>query len=130
MKSPFEFYPEVVLAYQYGSSVKQKDRPPRDRDIAVLLIPDTPAERRFEIQAELGNRLKEEGEPEADVRVLNQSSPIYAFQVVKEGRLLFGDPALARKFIFETLTRYFDYLPIHRFFVERLERRLGVPFHG
>lgn len=113
------------MAYQYGSSVKYPDRNPRDIDIAVLLKPGSSPERRLEIQAGVGDRLQREFGKEVDVRIINKTSPMFAHQVLKEGRLIFGHPGRARSFVYETLTRYFDYLPMHQFFVKRLEERLG-----
>ena len=65
-----------------------------------------------------------------DVSFLNHASPIFAHQVLKNGALLYGDVRRAKQFIIETLTRYFDYLPMHQFFVERMKKQLGVRGHG
>ena len=126
----FRVIPEILLAYQYGSSVKHPDRNPRDIDIAVLLKPGSSPERRFEIQTEVGDRLRRKFGKEVDVKILNETSPSFAHQVLKEGRLIFGHRAVARKFVVETLTRWFNYLPIHQFFLERLEKRLNKVSHG
>ena len=126
----FSQFPEIILAYQFGSSVKQPSASHRDIDIAVLFQEGLSVERRFNLQIELGIRLSKVFHKETDLVVLNQSNPFIAYQVLKYGRLLYGDKTKAREFVVETLTRYFDYLPIHQFFVERLEKRLGVSPHG
>ncbi|HEX5035680.1 MAG TPA: hypothetical protein VFX30_00790 [bacterium] len=130
LRAVFGEYPEVELAYRFGSSVRHPDRAAKDVDIALLLSSGLSAERRFDIQSEIAAKAGRILGMTADVRILNAASPAFVYQVIKRGELISGDPVKSRDFIVKSLTRYFDYLPLHRFFVDRLQKRLGVDPHG
>lgn len=129
-RSVFSGYPEIELAFQYGSSVRKNLRKAKDVDIALLLKKIPSVERRLEIQSEIAGLLEKEFKKPVDAVLLNSASPFLAHQVIKYGKLLFGKKSKARDFIVKTLTRYFDVLLFHRFFLERLEKRLGVQSNG
>lgn len=121
----FKTVPEVELAYQYGSTIKNPGRRPKDVDIGILLKGKISAEKQFEIYDALSEKLSKFFKKEADIAVLNKASPMLAYQILKTGKLVYGNIRRAKQFVVETLTRYFDYLPIHQFFVQHLENRLG-----
>lgn len=126
----FARYPEIKLAYQYGSSIKQNFARARDIDIAVLLKKIPSAERRLELQLELNGDLAKLYAKLVDLIFLNTASPFLTYQVIKYGRLLYGAKTTSSEFVVKTLTRYFDALFLHQFFTNRLEKKLGVNPHG
>lgn len=125
--SIFSSFPELELVYQYGSSLKDKQKA-KDIDFGILLNKGVSAERYLEIYNDLTHKLSKIFKKEIDIACLNKSSPMLAYQILKKGRLIYGDIRRAKQFIVEAMTRYFDYLPLHQFFVKHLERRLDT--HG
>lgn len=126
----FVQHPEIELAYQYGSSVKQNAAQAKDIDIAILLKKIPPPEERLELQLKITDALAKLYGKMVDLVFLNTASPFLAYQVIKYGRRLYGDKTVSRDFVVKTLTRYFDALFLHRFFIERMGKRLGVNPHG
>ncbi|MBI4125289.1 MAG: nucleotidyltransferase domain-containing protein [Deltaproteobacteria bacterium] len=122
----FKKHPQIELAFQYGSSVKKDQKKARDIDIAILLKKGFSAEERLDIQLAVADAAGRHFKKEVDVAVLNTSSPFLAYQVIKHGRLLYDPRNKSHDFVVQTLTRYFDYLPLHRFFVDKLYKDLGV----
>ena len=129
-KSLFAKFPEISLAFQYGSSVKKNFHQAKDVDVAVLFKTEPTAKRRLEIQLNLAEALKEFYGKEIDIAILNTASPFLAYQVIKYGRPIYGDKKRRCAFVVRTLTRYFDALFLHQFFIHRLEKKLGVAPHG
>ena len=126
----FETIPEIELVYQFGSSVKGRKERAKDVDVGVLLKQNTAPERQFEIYDLLSDRLSRLFRKKTDIAMLNKSSPMFNYQVLKTGHLIHGDVRRAKQFVVATLTRYFDYLPLHQFFVAQMKKRLGVRSHG
>lgn len=106
----------VVLAYLFGSQAEGKAGPLSDVDIAVLLGPQLPKERWSDVQLDLINDLM--GlfhRDEIDVVILNRATPLFAYQVVRFGRVLYEDttnPAV--DFAAYTIRRYADTAPLRR----------------
>ena len=119
-------YPQIELAFQYGSSVKKKQAQARDIDIAILLKEGLSPEERLDIQLNLADAAGHYFKKEVDVAILNTASPFLAHQVIKYGQLLYDPHSKSHAFVVRTLTLYFDALQFHRFFNERLEKKLGV----
>lgn len=126
----FESFPDVELAYQFGSSIKHPRRKAKDIDVGVLLKGGLSPENQFEIFDALTDRLAKLFKKKVDVSILNKTSPMLNYQILKNGKLLYGNVRRAKQFVVETMTRYFDYLPMHQFFVQHLEKRLGKQSHG
>jgi predicted nucleotidyltransferase len=113
--------PDVLAAYLFGSYATRKAHPGSDVDLAVLLSqPD--AAQRFE------RRLRLMGEVEdvlarrpADVVVLNDAPPLLAYQVLREGRLVFERDRAARvEFEVRAGQIYADLIPMRHFFQDAL----------
>lgn len=106
----------VVLAYLFGSQAEGKAGPLSDVDIAVLLGPQLPKERWGEAQLNLINDLI--GlfhRDDIDVAILNQATPLFAYQVVCFGRVIYEDAThSAVDFAAYTIRRYADTAPLRR----------------
>lgn len=89
-------------------------------DIAILLKkPPSGLNKLAFINSVTSKIEKKMGRP-ADIVILNHASPALKQQVAKYGKLLFEKKhGLASKFILDTITAYFDYLEILRFFYAR-----------
>ena len=106
----------VILAYLFGSQAEGKAWPLSDVDIAVLLGPQVPQERWTDVQIDLINDLI--GlfhRDDIDVAILNRATPLFAYQVVRFGRVIYEDathPAV--DFAAYSIRRYADTAPLRR----------------
>ncbi|MBI2577749.1 MAG: nucleotidyltransferase domain-containing protein [Candidatus Wildermuthbacteria bacterium] len=111
---------EVLFAYIFGSFVRGDAIGSSDIDIAVFLSPESHAtffEKRLELMEKLTRGLRRD----ADVIILNTSSPFLRYAVLKEGILTVNQDSKARlEFELRTMNEYFDYKPILKLYRERL----------
>jgi hypothetical protein len=120
-----------MLAYQFGSSTHTERRaPPKDVDVALLLQDKTSSEHRFQIRLDVADALQKLYRYPVDVVVLNTAHIVLVHQVLKCERLLYGKADQASQYMVQSLTRYFDYLPLHQFFAQHLSKRLGASRNG
>lgn len=105
----------VVAAYLFGSQVTGDTWAESDLDLGLLFAqppedPLAPATIADELEDELGLPAGT-----LDIRVLNQASPRFLFQVLRDGEVVYeADPD--RRVAFETrsTSRYYDFLPLQR----------------
>jgi len=103
---------EVLLAYLFGSRVAGKTGDLSDYDIAVLLRARQPQSFRYELASSLAQLLDAD---RVDLVILNDTSIELRYNVIATGKLLYMRDRVAKvEFEAETLSRYFDYLPILR----------------
>lgn len=120
----FQQFPEVVLAYQHGSTVQRPTATHGDLDIAILCRADLTDTQRHDARYRLTSALATHTHLPCDIRLLNNTNAFFAFQVAKYGRRLHGSDDTTSQFVVHTLTRYFDYLSLHQFFISKLADRL------
>jgi len=117
--------PDVILAYLFGSVARGKADSLSDIVFAVLLedglSPETYLERQLQILIDLDQLTKQN----AQVILLNRASPMLAYQVIRDGGLLF-ERSREEKANFEViaLKRYFDIKPMLAYFNQALNRRI------
>ncbi len=103
----FERDPRVQVAYLFGSSCTGRRLPESDTDVAVLLS-DLPGDM-LECYLDLVQMLSGPFGDELDLVILNQAPPLLAYQVVKEGRVIYCRDEGARiEFEAKTMRRYMD----------------------
>ncbi len=89
----------VVFAYVYGSYARGTAGRFSDLDIAVFLR-ESGHERYMDLLSELPVDIG----VEVDVRVLNDAPPIFRYNVIREGKLLFvKDKVVHEEFVYSTL---------------------------
>ncbi|MEM2144630.1 MAG: nucleotidyltransferase domain-containing protein [Candidatus Jordarchaeaceae archaeon] len=105
---------EVIVAYLYGSMVKGYASEKSDIDIGLVL------KRKFEPDALYPAKLAEEiekrlsGNREIDLRILNNQSPRFVYQVIKEGRVVFCRDEEERVAFETSVTKeYLDFKPFY-----------------
>jgi predicted nucleotidyltransferase len=108
-----EAQPAVLAAVVFGSAAVGRLRPDSDLDLAVLFaegrVPDAFAA--LELRAALEQRLCRD----VDLIILNQASPILAFQVAKNGRLITcKDPHAYQLYAMRLISEYADFKRIRR----------------
>ena len=82
----------VVLAYVFGSQAESRARPSSDVEIAVLLPADIPPSKFFNVRLSLTNALMDLlHQNDIEVVVLNEATPLLAYQVLQNGKLVYED---------------------------------------
>lgn len=87
----FTFRSEVRVAYLFGSQARGMPGPMSDTDIAVLLDSEIGRKDYGRLKVELLTELTLIlGTDRVDLVILNQASPVLAFEVVREGRVIYA----------------------------------------
>lgn len=82
-------FPEVAVAYLFGSTARGDARPDSDVDVAVVLPRGVHLKDCYWELADLATRLEEVTAPhEVDVVLLDGGKPILAHNVLREGRVI------------------------------------------
>ncbi len=105
------------LVYLFGSQARGKVWAESDVDLAVLLGPAVPPERRGEVRVRLiGELMSVFQRNDVDVVVLNEASPLLTYEgILRDGRLLFEADRLARiRFEVRAFQEYVDTAPMRR----------------
>ncbi len=110
VKSVFENYPAVKLAYVFGSQVRGKIGPMSDYDFAVYLN-EFDKKKIFEIKLELLNKLSQVlATDKVDLVILNTAqSPELKYNIIKEGKLIFEREPFKVLVEPKILNEYFDF---------------------
>ena len=106
-------FPEVSLAYLFGSQVTGQTGPLSDYDLAILLdSPDGSAHTLARLGHELAVQLQTS---QVDLVLLNRTAIELAYHVIATGRLLYQrDVATRVEYEAQVLSQYGDYLPVLR----------------
>ena len=119
----------VVLAYLFGSQAEGKAGPLSDVDIAVLLGSQTDRERWFQVQLDLMGELMDLfHRNNVDVVILNEATPLLAYQVIRHGQVVYEDETSrpAVDFAAYAISRYADTAPLRRLKRRYLEEWLEM----
>ena len=111
----------IELLYLFGSQAKRPGKKGRDIDIAVLLhsVPKGIAE--LDVRTELESDLRTFLNGPVDLVILNRAPVALRQQVLKYGSLLFERrQGMHKDFFLRTVTEYFDYVQMLKFFTARL----------
>lgn len=115
----------IVLAYQFGSSVRGRPGPMSDVDLAVLFAPAVKASEYLGLQLELLRALDPVFDyAPVDLVVLNRAGPLLRDAVIG-GRLLYArDPEIRLAFEQATRRDYLDTAYLRRVHAQALLARL------
>ncbi|UCC86996.1 MAG: nucleotidyltransferase domain-containing protein [Anaerolineales bacterium] len=104
---------DVAAAYLFGSVARGQAGHLSDVDIGVLLDPELGLEESVERQLELMVALDDFADREVQVTLLNNAPPMLAYQVVRDGLLLYERNRLERiAFEVHSMKVYFDTKPL------------------
>ncbi|MGD9092707.1 MAG: nucleotidyltransferase domain-containing protein [Anaerolineales bacterium] len=125
IKAYLKGQPEIVLAFLFGSVARREENKMSDVDIAILLQPGIEQETQLELQIKFLTELDQIIRQEVQVVLLNDTTPIFAYQVIRDGLLLY-ERNQAEKVDFAVLAmkRYFDVKPMLAFFNQALTQRI------
>jgi len=122
----FAAQPDVVVAYLFGSVARGQAHAHSDVDVAVLfdtrLDPFQRADRYLEILGRIPSNLATR---QIDVRMLNNTPPVFLAQVVGLGEPIYARSEKERiEFEVRTMTEYLDTKPLREFFKRALFREI------
>ena len=131
LESLFRQHP-VHLAYLFGSQATGRTHAESDVDIAVLLDASLTADERFTERLTLIGALSHLfGTDSVDVVVLNEASPLLAYEVLRNGVLLYcPDDDTRVDFQVRALHAYEDTAPLRNLLAEAMVERLKVGTFG
>ena len=127
-------YSFIIAAYQFGSTVHNKEGPLSDLDIALLLDEERIPSKREILTMELLLSYKLEKLfhiSAVDVITLNHQKLIFQHTVLRTGLLIYEtEPRLRIQFAYKVIRSYLDFQPTlrfsQRFRMEGLLRRCGI----
>ena len=111
-------YPEIELAFLFGSFAAGTVTTESDVDIAILCRRDPSLDRREEIRSALSAGMKRE----VDLVVLNGASPIVRMQVLKKGLPLIKNSRIYEEFFVRTTAEYDDLKQVRKGIEDRILR--------
>jgi len=117
---------EIIFAYIYGSVARNQHTRLSDIDLAIYIDEDKkPAAGPFGYRSEIIAELQPLAGNDIDLIILNEASNLLAYNVFKEGRLLFNkDPDLRTTVHAKTVDKYLDFLPMLRVQEKYLNKRI------
>ena len=112
IKKIFSDENNILLAYIFGSQLRGKTGPLSDYDFAVFLSQEPSFQFKYKLKNKLVNVLNT---GQVDFIILNDASIELKYKVIATGKIIFQKNSAAKvEFEADTLSRYFDYLPVLR----------------
>lgn len=117
---------EIIFAYIYGSVARDQANRLSDIDLAVYIDEDKkPEAGPFGYRSDLITELQPLAGNDIDLIILNDASNLLAYNVFKEGKLLFNkDPDLRTRVQARTVDKYLDFLPMLKVQEKHLNERI------
>ena len=109
-------YPEVRLAYLFGSHARNQARPDSDVDVGIVVKGQADPL----VDLRLADRLSEAVRKPVDVVVLNRASAILQHEAIRDGVRLFEASPMERRFY--ELAAFKDYVDAVYFQEQRVRR--------
>jgi predicted nucleotidyltransferase len=122
----------VCLAYLFGSQATRRTHPSSDVDVAILLDESLTSDERFAERLRLlGDLSRIFGTDHVDLMLLNEASPLLAYETLRHGVLLYCADARTRiEFQVRTLRAYEDTMPHRRILSEAMVARIKAGTFG
>ncbi|MEW6283518.1 MAG: nucleotidyltransferase domain-containing protein [Candidatus Eremiobacterota bacterium] len=118
--------PEVLTTYLFGSRSRGTGRSDSDVDVAVLLDPEVPDRRAWELRLDLGARLAEALGREVDLFVMGEADLDLTFRILREGRRVFERNRDQGRYLEARLASlYYDYQPFLDAYLRGTARHYG-----
>ncbi len=112
--------------YLFGSAAAKRVTPLSDLDFAVLLNEQVPEKKYLDFKLSLIDKFaKTLGTSEIDLILLNQATPLLAYEVTRSGKVLFERNRGERiDYECKIMSFYFHMQPFYKFHREALKARL------
>ncbi len=116
---------DIIAAYLFGSTVKNKDRKGSDLDLAILFKESIDPYRRFQAKLQIANDLENDVNAKLDIVDLRSADLYFIHQVMKNKMLLFERDVHGRV-SFEVKYRkyFFDHMPVYEQYHRQSRKRL------
>jgi hypothetical protein len=125
----FKSEKDIQLVYIFGSVAKGRQRANSDVDIGILLNKSIKGEQALDYKTRFEERLSSILKKNVDIVFLKDAPPFLCYQVIKYGKAVFvREKKFDQNFRYNTMSNYFEYLPIQQFFVKKMQERLKI--HG
>jgi len=112
IKKIFSQENNILLAYIFGSQLRGKTGPLSDYDFAVFLSQKPSFQFKYKLKNKLVNVLNSK---QVDLVILNDAPIELKYKVIATGKIIYQKNSTIRtEFEADTLSRYFDYLPVLR----------------
>lgn len=112
IKKIFAKEKDILLSYIFGSQLRGKTGPLSDYDFAVFLSRKPSFQFKYKLKNKLMNVLNT---GQVDLVILDDAPVELKYKVVATGKIIFQKNSAAKvEFEADTLSRYFDYLPVLR----------------
>lgn len=109
----------------HGSYARGKEKPGSDLDVAVLGKKFISFEKQLKIFSDLVKVFGDSREKELDVKTLHGADPLFLYEVVKEGKLVFGDASAYDNFILYAYKNFQDSRDLLLLRDEMIARRMS-----
>lgn len=117
--------PNLVLAYLFGSVARGQATPLSDIDIAILLDASLNEEQRLNAHLDVAVAVAARLGEKAQVTLLNNASLLLAYNVMRDGILLYKRTEAERvAFVVRAMKLYFDFKPALEFQQQKLLERI------
>ncbi|MEJ2055062.1 MAG: nucleotidyltransferase domain-containing protein [Calditrichaceae bacterium] len=105
LKKIFTEADNVLLVFMIGSVLHGEQHEESDVDVAVLFK----IKPGYDERLELINKIEDIFNQEVDLGILNDASPVFRYQVISKGKLIYMKDSKARDyFVLKTLNEYSD----------------------
>ena len=108
----------------HGSYARGEEKPGSDLDVAVLGKKFIKFEKQLKIFGELARVFGDNRERELDVKTLHGTDPLFLYEVVKDGQLVFGDPSAYDNFVLYAYKNFHDSRDLFRLRDEIIGKRM------
>jgi len=117
----FKRYPQVQAVYLFGSVAAGKMNHESDLDLAIVTTDPSLKEKKLAILADLAQL----GYCDIDLVFLNEDDLVLAYEIVRQNKLLYANPAFNRGATYSRIVRkYFDFEPYLRMQRKAYKRRV------
>ncbi|AZO93469.1 nucleotidyltransferase domain-containing protein [Halocella sp. SP3-1] len=123
---------EIIFAYLYGSLARGTENKLSDIDLAVYINEKKkPESGTFGYRSGVITELQTLVERDIDLIILNDTPLLLAYNVLKDGKLLFEKSTKMRVNFHESImSRYLDFLPLFKVQENYLKKRLAKGYFG
>jgi len=109
----------------HGSYARGEEKPGSDLDVAVLGKKFINFEKQVEIFGDLANIFGDNRERELDVKTLHGADPLFLYEVVRDGQLIFGDLSAYDNFVLYVYKNFQDSRDLFRLRDEIIGKRMS-----
>lgn len=113
----------------HGSAARGRAHPDSDIDVAVVGTAPIDLGTQIRLSADLAAAFRGANARELDVKTLDRADPLFRYEVVRDGQLLYGDPTAYEEFKAFAVRAYDDARPLlalERMLSRKFQRHLNV----